>query len=99
NALSYLSNPGGTNLASNSPGIESFYKGEMQNGGGPGFQQASTNAQSQLQQQFAQSMSSILGNTAPGQNPAAAEQQAQNSLLSSSANLGSSLAGQQQGIM
>lgn len=80
-------------------GSTAFFQDEMTNGGGAGFQQAGTNAQSQLQQQFAQSLSSILGNTGPNDNPNAAIQSAQNSLLGQSANLGSSLASQQQGIM
>lgn len=95
--VSGVNAPGAESTAVNS--LTPFYQSELTQGGGAGFQQASTNAQSQLQQQFAQSLSSILGNTAPGQNPAAAEQASQNSLLSSSANLGSQLAGQQQGIM
>ena len=85
--------------ASTIPALQSFYTGEMQNGGGPGFQQASTNAQSQLQQQFGQSLSSILSSTAPGQNPNAQIQAAQNQDLTASTNLAGNLAGQQQAIM
>lgn len=89
---------GQSNLGQGAPGLSSFFTGEMNNGGGAGFQQASTNAQNQLQQNFAQSLSSILGNLGPGQSAGAATTAAQNGLLTSSANLGSQLAGQQQQI-
>lgn len=95
-ALNYLSAPGSTNLASASPQASSFYANEMQNGLNP---QVSQNAQSQLQQQYQTSLNSIDANAAPGQNTNAAQQAAQNSLLSNSTNLAGNLAGQSQQLM
>ena len=90
-----LNNTGGTNLAQQAPGLQSFYQNEMQNGINPQYAQ---NAQNQLTQQFQTSQNNILANARPGQNTTALEQQAQNNLLTQGANLGGQLAGESQQI-
>jgi len=113
NATDYLSNFGGTNvgkltpqqlsmlgnantnLAGTAPGAQAFYGREATGGLNQQFQ---TNAQNQLQQGFNQSVNDIKASATPGQNISAAEQAAQNSLLSSRANLGSQLAGENQQV-
>jgi hypothetical protein len=95
-AINYETNTGGTNLASATPGLNTFYQGEMNNGLN---QQTQLNAQSQLQQQFGQSEAAIKNNAAPGTNTANQQQQAQNQLISGSTNLAGSLAGQNQQVM
>ena len=90
-----LNNTGGTNLAQQAPGLQSFYQNEMQNGINPQYAQ---NAQNQLTQQFQTSQNNILANARPGQNTTALEQEAQNNLLTQGANLGGQLAGESQQI-
>lgn len=92
-ATSYLSKPGETNLAQQTPGALSFYNQEAKTGLNS---QVKQNAQDQLQQQFRQSMNAIKGSAAPGQNINAMEQAGQNSLLTQSTNLGANLAEQDQ---
>jgi hypothetical protein len=95
-AINYETNTGGTNLASATPGLNTFYQGEMKNGLN---QQTQLNAQNQLQQQFGQSEAAIKNSAAPGTNTANQQQQAQNQLISGSTNLAGNLAGQNQSTM
>ena len=71
------------------------YAGMMTNGLNP---QVQNNAQSQLQQQFQTSQANIDASALPGQNTAALNQEAQNSLLSNSTNLAGTLAGENQQV-
>ncbi|MDE2097411.1 MAG: hypothetical protein KGL39_09220 [Patescibacteria group bacterium] len=70
-------------------GAQGMYRTEMQQGLSP---QVATNAMNQLQQQFQQSLSNIKAGAAPGQNLNAADQAAQNQLLSQSTNESANLA-------
>lgn len=92
-ATSYLSNPAASPLGQAYGGLQGYYQNEQQNGINPQF---ATNAQNQLQQNFQQSLNDLQSHAAPGQNLAGMQQQAQNSLLSNSANLAGNLAGQSQ---
>ncbi len=89
----YASQPGATNVSQATPGLQSFYQGQMQNGINPQFAQ---NAQNQLSQQSAQAMSDARAHAMPGQNMNALALANQDSLLQNSTNLAGSLAGQSQ---
>lgn len=95
NALNYLSNPSGTNLAGATPGAQQFYSGEMQNGIDPKYAQ---NAQNQIQQSLNQQQQNVLANAQPGQNTNALIKDMNNQALTQSTNLAGNLAGQNQTI-
>ena len=95
-AIQYLSNPQNTQLAKQTPGVQSFFNQEMKTGLNPMVAQ---NAQSQVQQNLQQQISDAMAQAKPGQNVNALVKDLRNQALTQSTNLAGNLAGQSQNFM